>query len=382
MEAEWEILGKVIELSRGKKDPFQKEEAPAGEGDFPEGELKIVTNLQWPSFRNVALGVQKALAPYCRTVLIDRRDAKPGGKILFIETLRQDTLRSIGRLLPNSNVVFYGTTEGHSLIDKESREIARKLKVVAVSSFVQEMFEEVNVPVSGVVYHGIDMAANVVDEPFLSSAKAKLNEKPMALTIASNDPRKGLDTLLRAHRIVEDELPETFLILHSEPYRYYDPRRGRYRLRYCDLPSLASQLGIRNLWLTGSHSTLTEREINALYSLCYIYVLPSFSEGFGLPILEAFRFDRPVIAVDAPPFNEIIQDGSTGRLFPYEKVKWINYRNEILFKMFDYSPTSLSEAIVELLIDKKMRKEMENKIRKKKHDWSIHHLYPRLLDYF
>ena len=108
----------------------------------------------------------------------------------------------------------------------------------------------------------------------------------------------------------------------------------------------------------------------------------SFSEGFGLPTLEAFRFDKPVIAVDAPPFNEVIEDGKTGKLIPFVETRWFDYKGKVLFKMHIYDPDSLREAMVRLLTDRKSRERLAAEIHERKRSWSIHVLYPKLLGYF
>jgi len=344
--------------------------------------LKIVTNLAWPAFRNVALDVYKALEPYRHSCVLDWREAKPGGDILLIETVRRDTLELAEKLLPGSNMVFYGTTEGRSLLDEENKRLARDINVVAVSNFVKEMLEEVDVPVAGVVHHGLDMDASEVDSSLFDTLENRFKDKLVALTIASNDPRKGLDNLFRAQKLVEERIPNSYLVLHSQPKRYYDYGEKRYRERHYDLQEIASHLGLERTWLTNRHGLMTAEEINALYRICHIYVLSSFTEGFGLPILEAFRLNKPVVAVDAPPFNEIVEDGCTGKLIPFKEVRWFNYKNKLLFKMHIYEPRSLAEAMFSLLSNRSLREDMEKKIRERKKRWSIYDLYPKLLNYF
>ena len=355
-----------------------------GDHEVPyiRNDLKIVTNLAWPSFRNVALDIQKALKPSFNSTVLDWREAKPGGNLLFIETVRKDTLKLLEKFRPKSNIVFYGTTEGHSILDIESIEIARNIRIVAVSNFVKQMLEEVGISVAGVVHHGVDMDAKEVDMSFMQSVEEKVGGKLVALTIASNDPRKGLDKLIQAYKIVEAEVPNSFLVLHSEPKRYYDHEERKHRERYYDLPELVSKLKIERAWLTNRHGIMTSEEVKVLYKLCHVYVLSSFSEGFGLPILEAFRFNKPVIAVDAPPFNEVIEDGRTGKLIPYEGVRWFNHKGKILFKMHIYEHSSLAEAMINILSDINLQERMKAYLKEKKHAWSIYKLYPKLLDYF
>lgn len=43
----------------------------------------------------------------------------------------------------------------------------------------------------------------------------------------------------------------------------------------------------------------------ALYSHCYAFVFPSFSEGFGWPVIEAQACGAPVIASDVEPMSEV-----------------------------------------------------------------------------
>jgi len=344
--------------------------------------LKIATNLAWPSFRNVALDVQKAIGPYCNSTVVDLNEIGAGGNILVVETVRKDTLKLLRKLLPGSRIVFYGTTEGHSFLDEESVDIAKEITIVAVSNFVKQMLEEVDLPVAGIVHHGIDMDAKEVDARFLGSAKKRTQGKLTFLTIASNDPRKGLEKLLEAYRLVERRVPDSFLVLHSQPKRYFNYEKRMFRERHLDLPELASRLGIERTWLTNRYGLMTSEEVNAFYRLCHVYVLPSFAEGFGLSMLEAYRFDKPVIAVDAPPFNEIIEDERSGKLIPYREIRWFNYKNKVLFKMHVYESSSLAEAMSELLTDIDLRERMSAYIKEKKYNWDIHELYPKLLEYF
>lgn len=122
--------------------------------------------------------------------------------------------------------------------------------------------------------------------------------------------------------------------------------------------------------------------MNALYKLCGVYVQPSYSEGFGLTTLEAFRFDKPVIAADAPPFNEVVRHKENGILVPVRKTTWLNYADLVLFKMHKYQARDLASATLELISDPDKVATMQESIRKEKYDWSIHKLYPKLLDYF
>ena len=45
--------------------------------------------------------------------------------------------------------------------------------------------------------------------------------------------------------------------------------------------------------------------VRDLYEACDVILLPSMSEGFGIPLIEAGLLGRPVFCADIPPFREI-----------------------------------------------------------------------------
>jgi len=332
--------------------------------------IKIITKMDWPSFRNVATLVGKALKTHSNCTIHDWTRAKPGGNILFIGTVFHQTLNFLSKFTKQSNIVFYGTTEGHSFVDETSLEIANQIKIVAVSNFVKQMLEESGIRVAGVVHHGLDVNDQRINIPFYKTLKKRLKDKSIILTVAANDPRKGLDKLLSAYRFVEHEIQNSFLILHSKPTGYYN------------LTKTAEGFRIKRLWLTNLYGKLTPTKLNSLYNLCNIYVQPSYSEGFGLPILEAFKFNKPVIAVDTPPFNEIINQNRNGILVSSSVSGWLNYRNMILFKMHWYEAEDMASAIVDLLSNQQLITKMQTNIQNEKCHWDIYRLYPKLLSYF
>jgi glycosyltransferase involved in cell wall biosynthesis len=335
-----------------------------------EVRLEIVTKLDWPAFARIALQMKKALSKYCNCTIHDRTNINPGGNILFVGTVFHQTLNSLRPLLGKSQIVFYGTTEGHSFVDEASLKVAEQIKIVAVSHFVKQMLEEIDISVVDVVHHGVDMANRTVDTHFYQALRKKLRNNKIILAVSANHSRKGLDNLLRAYSLVEQEIKNAYLVLHSEPTGYYN------------LSKIAKNLKLKRFWLTNQFGKLSPTELNALYKLCNVYVQPSYSEGFGLTTLEAFRFDKPVIAVDAPPFNEIVTQKETGILLPVKKIKWQNFADLVLFKLHMYEAQDLASAITGLVTNPDEVNTMQESIRKEKHQWSIHKLYPRLLNHF
>jgi len=232
------------------------------------------------------------------------------------------------------------------------------------------MLEESGIRVAGVVPHGLDMKDQRVSISFCKILKKRLKNKNVILAVAANDPRKGLDKLLNAYRFVEHEIQNSFLVLHSTAAGYYNPTQ------------ISKDFKIKRLWLTNLYGKLTPSNLNALYNVCNIYVQPSYSEGFGLPILEALKFNKPAVAVDAQPFSEIIKHNKSGILVPSSRFSWYNYKDMILFKMHWYEPEDLASAIIALLSNQRLITKMQRNIQSEKYHWDIYRLYPKLLSYF
>src|SRR3990170_5658887 len=184
--------------------------------------IKIVTKMEWPSFRNVALQMRKVLSNYCDCTICDWTNVKLERNILFIGTVFHQTLNFLSKFLGHSHIVFYGTTEGHSFVDEASLRIARQINIIAVSNYVKQMLEEIGITVAGVVKHGLDMDNQRVDTQFYKALKKKLNNKKAIFTTSANHSRKGLDNLLYGYQLVEQEIKNAYLILHSEPLGYYN----------------------------------------------------------------------------------------------------------------------------------------------------------------
>ncbi|MEM2297859.1 MAG: glycosyltransferase, partial [Ignisphaera sp.] len=55
-------------------------------------------------------------------------------------------------------------------------------------------------------------------------------------------------------------------------------------------------------------------------------VLPSLFEGFGIVILEAWAYKKPVIVANTPPLNQIVEHGKNGFIVnAFEPKEWASY---------------------------------------------------------
>ena len=50
---------------------------------------------------------------------------------------------------------------------------------------------------------------------------------------------------------------------------------------------------------------VSDEELGLVYANAFMYIFPSYNEGFGIPILEAFRFGLPVLVADNTCLPEV-----------------------------------------------------------------------------
>jgi len=122
-------------------------------------------------------------------------------------------------------------------------------------------------------------------------------DTPFVLAVASIQPHKNLDGLIKAFAKVRQQLPYTHLVLV-----------GMKTPTYEKLLKLAEGLFIADaIEFTGR---ISDQALVKLYQEATVMVFPSLYEGFGLPILEAMACGCPVIASDCAVFREVAGDAS------------------------------------------------------------------------
>jgi glycosyltransferase involved in cell wall biosynthesis len=216
--------------------------------------------------------------------------------------------------------------------------VKRADKLIAVSASTKrdllEFFPHLPESRITVIHHGFDgefFGVRISDaelevklRSYLPTGEAgKLKAKSYLLYVGALQPRKNLIRLIQAFEILKQSVPEAKLVLAGEP-------------------AWLSQ-GIIKTWenspvrddivLPGRVSFETLR---ILYQGARAFVFPSLYEGFGLPILEAFASQVPVLTAKNSSLVEVAGDGvlfcraedvidiaeKLGRLWNDETLRW------------------------------------------------------------
>lgn len=191
-----------------------------------------------------------------------------------------------------------------SLFQKLSWKLPRK--IITVSNFTKnEILKHIKCPESNVIvsYNGFDEKC---------SDKNKLIKDIDILYIATYEKRKNHENLIRSLYMCKNKglnLNVTFI--------------GRDLGFLTRVKSLAEELGVVIDFL----ESVTESELQDIYSRTLYFISPSYYEGFGMPLIEAYSLGCRIICSDIIVFKEIGGDN---------------------FSYFDpASPEAISDAICE-----------------------------------
>jgi glycosyltransferase involved in cell wall biosynthesis len=121
-----------------------------------------------------------------------------------------------------------------------------------------------------------------------------LGREPLVLCVAQKRTHKNLAALVRAVASAQTG-PQLALPGSATPHQ-------------AELVALADELGVAER--VHFPDWVTDEELEGLYALASCFVLPSFQEGFGLPLLEAMRRGVPVACSNVSSLPEVAGDAA------------------------------------------------------------------------
>ncbi len=172
--------------------------------------------------------------------------------------------------------------------------------VIAVSQMtaddLQELYLIDSVRIS-VVHHGVHPVSELVD---LSSVLSEFGLQPRNyfLFIGRLEKKKNVATLVRAFDAWKQASGADTKLVLCGAFGF-----GEEEIRSAiDQSAFASDVLLPGF--------ISEEQKYALLSQALAYTLPSYYEGFGMPVLEAMVVGAPVIASDIPVMHEVCDDAA------------------------------------------------------------------------
>jgi len=124
-------------------------------------------------------------------------------------------------------------------------------------------------------------------------------DRKYLFTVLAAYPHKNLIGALKAFKILVEDKHDILLVVAGLGGRAAEPISDY--IKHAQLGERVKILGF-----------VENKDLSTLYKFCTIYICPSLYEGFGIPILEAFSFGKPVVSSGSFSLKEVV--GNAGLL--------------------------------------------------------------------
>lgn len=208
-----------------------------------------------------------------------------------------------------------------------SKALANKVNVITGNLFLDK---------TTAITNGINPTA-FRDKQLVNEALLKpIEKKDYILSIATYAPYKGLETLIKAFQSLKPNYPSLQLVLV-----------GLETPHLQQLITLAESLDVEDS--VHFYKSIDQTFLGSFYQNAKVFVLPSLREAFGLVILEAGLYKRPVIASNTGGIPEIIVDKKDGLLFEPGDHQELSAKLEKLLQNKDLQ-TKLGDSLYKKII--------------------------------
>ena len=187
-------------------------------------------------------------------------------------------------------------------------------------STAKNTFSFLNEENSTYIHNGIDIESLANPLP-ASLVKEHSN---YILTLGTFEHKKGHDVLIKAFKLLSNQHSETKLII-----------AGRDAPTRIATEKLIFELGLNDKIIIKTN--LSHEHAMNLLENCRVFVLPSRVEPFGIVLLEAGFFSKPVIASKVGGIPEIISDEVNGLLVESENPELLSEKIQSVLNNKEYS---------------------------------------------
>ncbi len=227
-------------------------------------------------------------------------------------------------------------------VKKTRQSLLKADGIIAVSHYVKRQIVEKSLQNESrikVIYHGAnpEFCKDMSLERLNELCKKFMLPEEFIFFVGTSEPRKNLVNLVKALAKIHKEYKPLTLVVAG--------RRGD------DYNSLIAEIKENRLssWVRFLFY-LPFEEVRALYRMASLLVIPSFCEGFGLPLLEAMGSELPIAASGVSALPEI---GGEAAVY------------------FDpHDPEDMADKIIHVLQDKELRHRLVAKGKKRVQDFA------------
>lgn len=209
--------------------------------------------------------------------------------------------------------------------------IRNATRIIAISNKTKEDIIDImgiNPDIIDVVYHGCSL--NVNETQFVQGCP-----QLFILFTGQRGHYKNFERFINAFSLVNKIYPEIKLVCTGTPFNK-------------DETTLINALRIGQSCF---HFFVSDKQLSWLYKKALFFVFPSLYEGFGIPILEAFSCECPVLLSNTSCFPEIASKAA--------------------YYFDPLNVDSIYQSMIEVIEDEKLRDSLKNKGRKRLEYFSL-----------
>lgn len=183
-----------------------------------------------------------------------------------------------------------------NLVIKNS--LYRSVAVIAVSEFTKndlvnkyQLNEKIQKKIS-VIYEGWEHLINSDDNEIVNTELFEFEN--YLFYVGTTRVHKNMKNLLKAFIIAANEINEniSLVIVGNESYLDAEDKKSINAINE----------KYKRVFFTGF---VSKKELDYLFTNCCAFIFPSLSEGFGIPVLEAFYFKKPLLCSNSTSLPEI-----------------------------------------------------------------------------
>ena len=172
-----------------------------------------------------------------------------------------------------------------------------------------------------------------------------IKRHPSALMVGTIEPRKGHADILNAFEMLWQSGEQYNLVIVGRPGWKTEVLQKKLRDHL--------QQGKHLFWF----DDVSDETLLKLYEICDGVIIASLAEGFGLPLIEALGYNKPVLVRDLPVFRErecegieFFDSNNDARAMAADIKSWLTRENKVLPSVKNLASWSESaEAIIQLI---------------------------------
>lgn len=180
----------------------------------------------------------------------------------------------------------------------------------------------------------------------------KLKATKTFLMVGTIEPRKGHKQTLQAFEKLWNENIDIKLVIVG--------KQGWMMDEFIKKVNNHTELNKRLFWLNG----ISDEYLEKVYASATCLIAPSEGEGFGLPLIEAAQYKKPIIARDIPVFREVagefayyFENSNDPKVISEALKDWLKLYKENIYPKSESMPWLTWEESTEQLLKRILNKE-------------------------